>query len=50
MPRGGVLPPMMFWVEAEFEAGSGVPNPMTCSCQSGAGEVALEEDLPSQRS
>lgn len=49
MPRGGVLPLMMFWIEVGFEAASGVPNLMTCSCQSGVGVVAIEEDLPSQR-
>lgn len=48
MPRGGVLPLMMFWIEVEFEAGSRVPNLMTCSCQSGVRVVGIEEDLPSQ--
>lgn len=49
MPRGGVLPPMMFWIEDEFEAGSGVPNLVTCSCQGGVGVEGTGEDLPSQR-
>lgn len=49
MPRGGVLPLIMFWIEAEFEAGSGVPDLMTCSCQSGVRVVGTREDLPSQR-
>lgn len=49
MPRGGVLPLMIFWIEFGFEAGSGVPNLMTCSCQSGVRVAGIEEDLYSQR-
>lgn len=40
---------MMFWIGAEIEAGSGVPNLMTCSCQSGIRVVGIGEDLFSQR-
>lgn len=31
----------------EFEAGSGVPNLMACSCQSGVRVAGIGEDLPS---
>lgn len=49
MPRGGVLPWILFRIEAEFEADSEVPNLMTCSCQSGVKVVGTVEDLSSQR-